>query len=1259
MKESFKYFTGSENVCAIGAIIDNNQNAYTDYYARMHRKWPSKLEKKEHLMLSQKRKTYAERGKTRSLSQASFSRTALGFIALVVSIITIATASAETSTLKFDNLPVGKIKELHQIHIDCPQNENLKVEIIAPADSHGKSLHIYDRSMSGRASLSWDLTKPLTKAFYLECQLQPRGREGADYFFLRLDQDAKAPSICFYKGKVHFQEKVIGTYQLGIWYTLKVNGDASTGTFSVWVVDNKNKVVASANNVYSPLENKTFKHLQVATLGSVFGEVCIDKIQVESDFQIDPICEKQAFKNKTAFPILEIPFEARFPQPTLPLPQSSINKEGIQRCGSDWKLALGRVHFILDGHSGALTSARGDSGKELLLSPGGLFYQTWPENNTTSPSDGKAINFKLAKNILSFDWESSSVTVRHELQIKSPTYLRWNATFHNRTKKRLLLELRLALPFAWQTDSYYWDGALNRKIDGKRMQAILHEPDFSNYVNRGLFPLATVYGNKDAFAVGIDSRDIYSYFGSACNPDKKDSGRFHYLVRIVLEPQESKSCRFILGSYRPDWGWRQAVASYYSSFPKLYEARDCDDMWGFYTSAEVSRQLGSGKIGGTAVLKDRVIDLFRRGRSGVIEFMFPYDGQRSGDFYPENEPAFRTPNGSDTANRAQVAAAMDTLNVAGLNLSYLIPDCCDAKLAEDKYSDAIMKLSNGKRSYQMFHMLKWLRMYPAPANQYGKDIMADIEKIVKNYRPEGFYFDYGCEIFQDFGRVNQYSAYTNQGQIYAVVGSGLSQIWEWLRTSFPDLIILSGEKAQYFGATRVDMQLANQTVPGFYDTWNIPVSLYLRMNRVLYGRKPVYMGEPGFWYFGKMNKAKRAAFFPCLEFGSFPFYMVLPDLRHAMLQKIEHNHKADTNAFFAQSQFLMEWFQAAKVYYPVLKELAVAGWRPVTHAICTPSDNVKLERFGEGQSRLLFSIINNHLQTRNAEFVVDTEALGLKAIPVLGDFNAWDKFHTTYHKKSGLLKAAFTLPAADAFVLKAWGFLKLPEDTPENLVIESAVQLSPEDRSELEISLKSASQIYAELKIIPPNELRVDSVKINQKDAEVSADGVVKLKIYEKDTTVRVKLISIYDYLPSRREVLRVDFLKTAEPVSIVISKNGGKAAENVARRIRSFILLQAELVGKKTEVEIVQGYELTRKYQSQIIVGFFTNPQLQKILHKFNLKNTKEDCKGIIATITDNKLLVAGPEEKSLTDCLNNYFDKIEAPYAGIFGLGAPVNCQ
>ncbi|GEM_PF-5197341 len=108
-----------------------------------------------------------------------------------------------------------------------------------------------------------------------------------------------------------------------------------------------------------------------------------------------------------------------------------------------------------------------------------------------------------------------------------------------------------------------------------------------------------------------------------------------------------------------------------------------------------------------------------------------------------------------------------------------------------------------------------------------------------------------------------------------------------------------------------------------------------------------------------------------------------------------------------------------KRYIPLLRNLAQAGWEPVTHAVAKPERAV-IERFGgEGGRRLFFTVPNPEQGPQDISVTVDARALGLPADRLrVFDALAGEEIGPVIRDVAGALSFSLKVPAQTTAVLR-------------------------------------------------------------------------------------------------------------------------------------------------------------------------------------------------------------------------------------------------
>jgi hypothetical protein len=393
---------------------------------------------------------------------------------------------------------------------------------------------------------------------------------------------------------------------------------------------------------------------------------------------------------------------------------------------------------------------------------------------------------------------------------------------------------------------------------------------------------------------------IESFYGARLQRAEDGARTLSYVVRWALPPGESRTARFVLYRIDPRWSWRSMIARYWEAWPEVFAAPERDDIWGLYAAASPPTILNQD---------DRFIERCRRLRIGGMELYAPF--AKTGDFYPDEPPIYRS---DQVQTREEMKRVQEIANIGSCNISYVIPTKCERQMALEQHRDSIIRLADGS----LFMLDRWCVMQGeklagmfAWGNSYGERLKREVHDIVDNYAPDGFYFDNGAFVWQDYGRETPWTAFDDEGRVYTNGGIPYAMIQEDLMQYAPEIHRNPGEFIQYFSGFRGQSHLSNIVGSQRH---------YVRSHRLIMGYKPIFPGHPS-------RISGRQQLYDFLELGGLPWLVGTRTHGEAL----------------------------AQAWAPISVELAKAGWRPVTNAVADSAD-VRVERFGDGP--MLFTVRN-------------------------------------------------------------------------------------------------------------------------------------------------------------------------------------------------------------------------------------------------------------------------------------------------------------
>lgn len=167
------------------------------------------------------------------------------------------------------------------------------------------------------------------------------------------------------------------------------------------------------------------------------------------------------------------------------------------------------------------------------------------------------------------DWEQQGdgIVARHHVETIAEL-TQWSITLRNDSDQRRRLEPAIVLQLdAKPPDASVWDGGEHVHALSKVMTDEL--PRMSEGV-RGRMPLMAVYTDRAGVLIGQHPLDLFSYFSAAID-QRGSRPMLRYAVRTVLEPEATKTVRFLFGSMDPRFGGRRSAAQkLYDAYPEAF-----------------------------------------------------------------------------------------------------------------------------------------------------------------------------------------------------------------------------------------------------------------------------------------------------------------------------------------------------------------------------------------------------------------------------------------------------------------------------------------------------------------------------------------------------------------------------------------------------------------------------------------------------------------------------------------------------------------
>ncbi|HLF05888.1 MAG TPA: hypothetical protein VI893_01715, partial [Thermoplasmata archaeon] len=181
-------------------------------------------------------------------------------------------------------------------------------------------------------------------------------------------------------------------------------------------------------------------------------------------------------------------------------------------------------------------------------------------------------------------------------------------------------------------------------------------------------------------------------------------------------------------------------------------------------------------------------------------------------------------------------------------------------------------------------------------------------------------------------------------------------------------------------------------------------------------------------YFGTLQRSDFASFTSTMVeryFERSAFWAIFPSF-------FANNDKDEDNYFSNSSLYERDRWAFAK-YVPIIRDLHLAGWEPVTHAI--PGDpRLMVERYGPANGTLRFTLLNDLSTGIVTDLTVDLAALGfpstdLRVTEIISNASV------TFTVSGGKLTANVSVPGNDTWILAIVHVPTVPESVDPVLMM--------------------------------------------------------------------------------------------------------------------------------------------------------------------------------------------------------------------------------
>jgi hypothetical protein len=436
-----------------------------------------------------------------------------------------------------------------------------------------------------------------------------------------------------------------------------------------------------------------------------------------------------------------------------------------------------------------------------------------------------SVSFKLAE-------ESKELETKQVFEICAGNTIKLFLSFKNNGNRERLLQPGYSVFLPGQ-NLKWWDG---------RSECKPHDPELTPEGILLQFPASAAYDVNNGVAIGLDPHQLLSTFMIGARPEKGGL-LISFATRIVLDEGQSFTLPLCLFSFKPNFGYFDAVQRIHDLYPDLFNPTQ--------GIRPLMLQGGGGYVFGSRATRHLQPEVCRRFCLGWDWIYCP--GIIPGYWYTEKDdydPTMGYPYETDKNDIVTTGRSFeqyhtdlhDRISAGDLSTTttyYMIPQAADVRVLK-KYPDSVLMGPEGPTTLKMKN---WVRnnsevtgMYPW-GNSYGNSVTKQIGQVAADFAPSAIGFDMtdcsdkhygGAAISQESAR-----AWDDKG-VYAATQVALAHLADVIhqqRVSGYTMGAVFNVPWTIFTATRCDASLFERPPYIWVDK--------IEPSRFLVGHKPV------------------------------------------------------------------------------------------------------------------------------------------------------------------------------------------------------------------------------------------------------------------------------------------------------------------------------------------------------------------------------------------------------------------------------------